>query len=91
MQERLYRMEQWAGIMSSPPPPHVPPYDPMKLYDEACAVFVDEASSHRRGKSMAPLEDEDYIYEDDVDDDGDDGDNGDGKGGVLGFDLSCNS
>jgi hypothetical protein len=33
----------------------------MQLYDEAYAAFVDEDSSRRRGKSMAPPEDEDYI------------------------------
>jgi hypothetical protein len=36
MQEHVYRMEQRAGIMSSPPPSYVPPRDPMQLYDEAC-------------------------------------------------------
>jgi hypothetical protein len=77
MQERLYRMEQRAGIVSSPPPSYVPPHDPMQLYDEACAAFVDEASSRRRGKSTAHPEDEDYILEGDIDDDGDDGDDED--------------
>jgi hypothetical protein len=77
MQERLYRMEQRAGIMSSPPPSFVPPRDPMQLYDEACATYADEASSCRHGKSTAPPADEDYIQEDDDDDDGDDGDDGD--------------
>jgi hypothetical protein len=77
MQERLYCMEQRAGIVSSPLPPYVPPRDPMQLYDEACVAFADEASSCRRGKSTAPPKDEDYIQEDDADDDGDDGDDGD--------------
>jgi hypothetical protein len=67
MQERLYCMEQRAGIVSSPLPPYVPPRDPMQLYDEACVAFADEASSCRRGKSTAPPEDEDYIQEDDAD------------------------
>jgi hypothetical protein len=74
MQECLYCMEQRAGIVSSPPSSYVPPHDPMQLYDEVCAAFVDEASSRCRGKSTAPPEDEDYIQEDDADDDGDDGD-----------------
>jgi hypothetical protein len=39
MQERLYHMEHRASIVSSPPPPYVPPRDPMQLYDEACAAF----------------------------------------------------
>jgi hypothetical protein len=77
MQERLYRMERRAGIVSSPPVSYVPPRDPMQLYDEACAAFMDEASSRRRGKSTSAPEDEDYIQEDDADDDGDDGDDGD--------------
>jgi hypothetical protein len=49
----------------------------MQLYDEACAAFADEDSSHRRGKSTAPPTDEDYTQEDDTNDDGDDGDDGD--------------
>ena len=39
MQERLYRLEQQAGIVSSPPPPFVPPRDPLVLYDEACEAI----------------------------------------------------
>jgi hypothetical protein len=74
IQERLYRMEQWAGIVSSPLPPFVPPRDPMLLYDEACAAYADEASSRRQGKSTAPPADEDYIQEDDDSDEGDDED-----------------
>jgi hypothetical protein len=85
IQERLYRMEQRAGIVSSPPPPFVPPRDPMQLYDEACAAYADEASSRRRGKSTVPPADEDYIQEDDEDDDDDDGDDGD-DGGDEDFD-----
>jgi hypothetical protein len=61
MQERLYRMEQRAGIVSSPPPPFVPPHDPMQLYDEAYAAYADKASSRHHGKSTAPPADEDYI------------------------------
>jgi len=61
MQERLYRMEQRASIVSSPPLLFVPPRDPMVLYDEAYVAFADEASSRRRGKSPAPPGDEDYI------------------------------
>ena len=34
IQERLYRLEQQAGVVSSPPPPFVPPRDPLALYDE---------------------------------------------------------
>ena len=33
MQERLYRLEQHTGIVSSPPPPFVPPCYPLALYD----------------------------------------------------------
>ena len=33
MQERLYQLEQHAGIVSSPPPPFVPPCYPLALYD----------------------------------------------------------
>ena len=79
MQERLYRLEQWAGIESSPPSPFVPPRDPLALYDEACAAFEDDASSRPHGKSKATAANEDYIEEDDDDDDydGDDGDHDD--------------
>jgi hypothetical protein len=31
IQERLYRLEQQAGVVSSPPPPFVPPRDPLAL------------------------------------------------------------
>jgi len=78
MQERLYHLEQWASIESSPPPPFVPPCDPLVLYDEACVAYADEAASHPHGKNKATEEDEDYIEDyDDVDDDGDDGDHDD--------------
>ena len=74
MQERLYRLEQRASIESSPPPPpFVPPHDPLALYDEACDAYEDDAAFHPHGKSKATEEDEDYIEEDDVDDDDDGG------------------
>ena len=76
MQERLYRLEQHAGIASSPPPPFVPPRDPLALYDEACAVFEDDATSRPHGKGKATKDDEEYIEEDDDEDEagGDDDD-----------------
>ena len=77
MQERLYRLEQWAGIESSPPSPFVPPRDPLVLYDKACAAFEDHASSRPHGKSKATEEDKDYIEDNDDDDDGDDSDHDD--------------
>jgi hypothetical protein len=77
MQERLYRLEQWAGIEFLPSSLFVPPHDPLAHYDEACASYEDDASSRPHGKSKATTEDEDYIKEDDDDDDDDDGDGGD--------------
>ena len=78
MQERLYCLEQRAGIESSPPLSFVPPHDPLALYDEACAAYEDDASSRPHGKSKATTVDEDYIKEDDDnDDDGDDSDHDD--------------
>ena len=77
MQERLYCLEQQAGIVSSPPPPFVPPYDPLALYDEACEAYMDDATSRPHGKSKATIEGKDYIEEDDDDDDDDGGDDGD--------------
>ena len=77
MQERLYHLEQRAGIESSPPLPFVPPHDPLALYDEACATYEDDATSRPHGKSKATTEDKDYIEEDDDDDDDDGGDDGD--------------
>ena len=76
MQERLYRLEQHTGIVSSPPPPFVPPCDPLALYDEACATYDADATSHPHGKGKATEEDEEYIEEDDdeEDDGGEDGD-----------------
>ena len=74
MQERLYRLEQHAGIVSSPLPPFVPPRDPLALYDEACAAYEDDATSRPHGKGTK--EDEEYI-EDDDDEDDDGGDDGD--------------
>jgi len=76
MQERLYRLEQQAGIVSSPPPPFVPPRDPLALYDEACAAYEDDASSCPHGKGKTTKEDEEYQEEDDDEDD-DDGEEGD--------------
>ena len=76
MQERLYRLEQQAGIVSSPPPPFVPPRDPLALYDEACVAYEDDATSRPHGKGKATEEDEEYI-EDDDDEDDDGGDDGD--------------
>jgi len=76
MQERLYRLEQHAGIVSSPPPPFVPPRDPLALYDEACVAYEDDATSRPHGKGMATKEDEEYI-EDDDDEDDDGGEDGD--------------
>ena len=61
MQERLYRLEQWAGIESSPPQPFVPPHDPLALYDEACEAYEDAIASRPHGQSKATAEDEDYI------------------------------
>ena len=52
MQERIYCLEQQAGIVSSPPPPFVPPRDPLALYDEACAAYEDDAAS--RSSSAEP-------------------------------------
>ena len=79
MQERLYRLEQWAGIESSPPPSFVPPHYPLALYDEACAAYEDDDASRPHGKSKATDADEDYIEEDDDDNDndGDDDDHND--------------
>jgi len=79
MQERLYRLEQHAGIVSSPPPPFVPPRDPLALYDEACAAYEDDATSRPHGKGKATEDDEEYQEEDDDedDDDGVEGDQGD--------------
>ena len=74
MQERLYHLEQQAGIVSSPPPPFVPPHDPLALYDEACDAYEDDAAFHPHGKSKATVEDEDYIEEDDDGDHYDDKD-----------------
>ena len=56
--------------------PFVPPRDPLALYDEACAAYEDDATSHPHGKSKATEQDEDYMEEGDDDDD-DGGDNGD--------------
>jgi hypothetical protein len=69
MQERLYHLEQWAGIESSPSPPFMPPRDPLALYDEACVAYEDDAASQPHGKSKAT--DEDYIEDGDHDDDDD--------------------
>ena len=69
MQERLYRLEQHAGIVSSPPPPFVPPRDPLALYDEACAAYEADATSRPHGKGKATEEDEEYIEDDDDEDD----------------------
>jgi len=76
MQERLYRLEQQAGIVPSPLPPFVPPRDPLALYDEACVAYEDDATSRPHGKGKATEEDEEYI-EDDDDEDDDGGDDGD--------------
>ena len=65
MQERLYRLEQHAGIVSSPPPPFVPPRDPLALYDEACAAYEADVTSRPHGKGKATEEDEEYIEEED--------------------------
>ena len=75
MQERLYRLEHHAGIVSSPPPLFVPPCDSLALYDEACAAYEVDTTSHPHGKGKATQEDEEYIEEDDDDDDG--GEDGD--------------
>ena len=75
IQERLYHLEQHAGIVSSPPPPFVPPHDPLALYDEACAAYEDDVASRPHGKGKVADDDEDYMQEDDDDDDDDDGDN----------------
>ena len=79
MQESLYRLEQQAGIVSSPPLPFVPPRDPLALYDEACAAYDDDASSRPHGKGKATEDDEEYQEEEDDedDDDGEEGDQGD--------------
>ena len=69
MQEWLYWLEQHAGIVSSPPPPFVPPRDPLALYDEACAAYEYDATSRPHGKGKAMEEDEDYIEDDDDEDD----------------------
>ena len=72
MQERLYQLEQHAWIVSSPPPPFVPPHDPLALYDEACVAYEDDATSRPHGKGKAMKEDEEYIEDDEEeDDDGD--------------------
>ena len=60
-QERLYHLEQQVGIVSSPPPPFVPPRDPLELYDEACEAYEDAIASRPHGQSKATAEDEDYI------------------------------
>ena len=72
MQERLSQLEQHAAIVSSPPPPFVPPRDPLALYDEACAAYEADATSRPHGKGKAMEEDEEYIEDDD-----DGGENGD--------------
>ena len=64
--------------MSSPPPPFVPPRDPLALYDEACVAYEDDAASRPHGKGKAAADDEDYMQEDDDDDDDDDGGDNDG-------------
>ena len=69
-------MEHQTGIESSPPPPFVPPRDPLALYDEACAAYEDDAASHPHGKGKVTEEDEDYM-EEDVDEDNNGGDDGD--------------
>ena len=61
IQERLYRLEQHTGIVSSPPPLFVPPRDPLALYDEACAAYEDDAASRPHGKGKAAADDEDYM------------------------------
>jgi hypothetical protein len=76
MQERLYRMEQWAGIVSSSLLAYVPPRDPMEPYDEACRAYADEGSSCHHGKTTAAPEDDEYREEDDDDDDDDNNDDG---------------
>ena len=76
MQERLYQLEQQAGIVSSPPPPFVPPRDPLALYDEACAAYEVDVTSRPHGKGKVTEEDEEYI-EDDDDEDDDGGEDGD--------------
>ena len=55
--------------MSSPPPPFVPPRDPLALYDEACAAYEDDATSRPHGKGKAADNDEEFIEEDDDEDD----------------------
>ena len=62
--------------MASPPPPFVPPHDPLALYDEACAAYEADATSRPHGKGKAMEEDEEYIEDDDNEDD-DDGEDGD--------------
>ena len=61
IQERLYRLEQHVGIVSSPQPPFVPPHDPLALYDEACMAYEDDAASRPHGKGKATADDEDYM------------------------------
>ena len=62
--------------MSSPPPLFVPPHDLLALYDEACAVYEDDATSRPHGKGKATDDDGEYIEEDDDEDD-DGGEEGD--------------
>ena len=77
MQERLYRLEQQACIVSSPPPLFVPPCDPLALYDEAYAAYEDDATSRPHGKGKATEDDEEYQEEEDEeDDDGEESDQG---------------
>ena len=77
MQERLYRLEQHAGIVSSPPPPFVPPRNLLALYDEACVAYEDDATSRPHGKGKAMEEEEEYIEEEEEDEDDDGGEDGD--------------
>ena len=70
-------MEQQAGIVSSPPPPFVPPRDPLALYDEACAAYKDDATSRPHGKGKVTEDDEEYIEDDDEDEAGGDDDDED--------------
>ena len=53
MQERLYQLEQHVGIISFPPLLFVPPYDPLALYDEACAAYEADVTSRPHGKGKA--------------------------------------
>jgi len=75
MQERLYRLEQHTGIVSSPLPPFVPPREPLSLYDETCAAYEADPTSRPHGKGKATEEDEEYIEDEEEDDDG--GEDGD--------------